>query len=412
MQTIVPAQRALEFGIYRDGDNNLDASQGEVVKQALDVSAKDPSIGFAVEDTTRSLDSGRFAPGARDDKALHTLDFNLVDGQVDHAHTGPARDMASEENLARFVAHTLDEAQKSGAKQTWIDLVDHGAGDGGGLEADSTHHVMPMPKIAQAIADGVALHAKEHPDDAGRSIDGVVANQCLMASLGFADALSGVGVKYLAASPETMLSPGTPSTVAEAIAKHENDPDAMAKAVVGNVMRTRYGDAGDSFGPAAAFDVLDLDPQKVATMRASVKALNDAMTGAAHDPGARAALRDDIDSVDGMVRFPESKGLPWHADRPAIATYDALAKDTRLGDDVRAKALAAERNVDALVLAHRESHGFAPFGGSDYSDAAGPTVHLPTAKNQIDPWAPAISETDNAFYKATDAGNFTNALIA
>ena len=141
-----------------------------------------------------------------------------------------------------------------------------------------------------------------------------------------------------------------------------------------------------------------------------MKSLNDAMTAAAHDPAARAALRDDIDSVDGMVRFPQSKGLPWHADRPAIATYDSIASDTRLGDEVRAKALAAERDVNALVLAHRESHGFAPFGGSDYSDAAGPTVHLPTDKKQIDPWAPAISETNNAFYKDTDAADLVNAL--
>lgn len=49
----------------------------------------------------------------------------------------------------------------------------------------------------------VALHAKEHPEDAGRTIDGVVANQCLMSTMGFADALSRVGVRWLAASPET-----------------------------------------------------------------------------------------------------------------------------------------------------------------------------------------------------------------
>jgi hypothetical protein len=399
--TIMPAQRALEFGIYRDGDNNLDLSQNEVLRQAIDVSAEDARIGFAVEDTTAGRRNG----------ALHTNDYSIAGGRIGDAHAGAAHDMASETNLAHFVAHTLDEAQKSGAKQTWIDLVDHGAGDGGGLEADSTHHVMPMPKIAQAIADGVGLHAKEHPEDAGRSVDGVVANQCLMASLGFADALSGAGVRYLAASPETMLSPGTPSTIAEAIASHEDDPQAMARAAVGDVMRTKYGIPGDTFGPAAAFDVLDLDPQKVATMRSSVKAFNDAAAAAAHDPAARAALRDDVASVDGMVRFPESKGLPWHADRPAMATYDAIASDRRLSDDVRGKASAAERAVDALVLAHRESHGFAPFGGSDYADAAGPTVHLPTDKKQIDPWAPAISETDNAFYKATDAADLVNALV-
>jgi hypothetical protein len=62
---------------------------------------------------------------------------------------------------------------------------------------------MSMPDMAKAIADGIALHRKEHPEDANRTVDGVVANQCLMSTMGFADALSRVGVKYLAASPET-----------------------------------------------------------------------------------------------------------------------------------------------------------------------------------------------------------------
>lgn len=62
--------------------------------------------------------------------------------------------------------------------------------------------------------------------------------------MGFADALSHAGVRYLAASPETMLAPGVPSDVAHAIAAHQNDPKAMAKAVVNDVMRTTY-DAAD-----------------------------------------------------------------------------------------------------------------------------------------------------------------------
>jgi hypothetical protein len=60
-----------------------------------------------------------------------------------------------------------------------------------------------QPDIAKAISDGVALHAKEHPEDAGRNVDGVVANQCLMATMGFADALSHANARFLAASPET-----------------------------------------------------------------------------------------------------------------------------------------------------------------------------------------------------------------
>ena len=380
--TAIPSQRTVEFGIYRDGDNNLDASQSEVVRDALRVGARDPSVAFTVEDTT-----------SRGERGLHTNDFDIQNGTIANAHIDRAHDMSAEPNLAQFVARTLDNAQRDGAKQTWLELVDHGGGDGGGLQ---THdgRVMSMPDMAKAIADGEAQHAQAHPEDAARHVDGVIANQCLMDTLGFADALSHAGVKYLAASPETMVSPGVPSKVAHDVAAHANDVDGMAKSVVADVMRS---------GSAAAFDVIDLAPDKISAMDCGVKALNDAMAAAARDPATRAALRDDVKSVDGMVRFPGSQGLPWHADRPAIATYGAIAGDTRLNGDLRAKARVAEQAVDALVVAHKESRSYEPFGGSDYRDAVGPTVHLPTTQGQIDPWASqGISETKNAFYKETD----------
>jgi hypothetical protein len=196
--TLTSPRRALEFGIYRDGDNNLDAIQESTLSQALQTSRADSSIQFNVQDTTRL----RIRGDSLVEGKLHTEKYTIQDGNVANATTGKAHDMSDRGNLARFVAATLDDAQASGAKQTWIDLVDHGGGDGGGLE---THDgsVMSMPDIAKAIAEGVALHAKEHPEDAGRNIDGVVANQCLMDTMGFADALSHAGVRYLAASPET-----------------------------------------------------------------------------------------------------------------------------------------------------------------------------------------------------------------
>ena len=178
-----PARRALEFGIYRDGDNNLDAIQSAVLGQALRTSQTDSRIQFTVEDTTRQ--HGR---------TLHTNDYTIADGEIGNVHAGKGVDMSDEANLARFVARTLDDAEGSGAKQTWIDLVDHGGGDGGGLQ---THDgsCMSMPDIAKAISDGAALHAKEHPEDVPRSVDGVVANQCLMDTMGFADALSHAGAE-------------------------------------------------------------------------------------------------------------------------------------------------------------------------------------------------------------------------
>ena len=383
----------LEFGIYRDGDNNLDSSQAVTLRQALESSRRDPRIEFTVEDTT-SAGTGE----------LRTDAFTLRNGGVGEAKIEPAHDMASEQNLARFVAHTLDDAERSGAMQTWIELTDHGAGDGGGLEADSTKHIMRMPQIAQAIADGVKLHAQEHPEDAGRTVDGVVANQCLMASLGFADALSHAGVKYLAASPETMVSPGVPSNVAEAIADGSGRPHAMADALVHDVMDQRYGPSFEQWSPAAAFDVLDVRRSKISTVERAVKTFNDAVAAREHDRAAVSAIRSDARSVDGMVRFPQAKpSMPWHADRPAIALYDAIAKDARLDDALRQDAIEAENAVGSLVLAHAETRSFAPFGGSNYTDAVGPTVHFPVTARQIDPWAPRVSETRNRFFNETDA---------
>lgn len=404
-----PSRRTLEFGIYRDGDNNLDAIQEVTLKQALDVSAKDGRIEFTVQDTTATH-------GGADGVARgtpHTNEYTIADGNVHGATIGKAHDMSDRSNLAAFVARTLDNAESSGAKQTWIDLVDHGGGDGGGLQTRDGS-AMSMPDIAGAIADGIAMHAKEHPGDAGRGVDGVVANQCLMDTMGFADALSRAGVKYLAASPETMLAPGVPSTVAHDIAAHAGDPEAAARSMVRDVMGTKYGigdDPEERFGPAAAFDVLDLDPEKMARAEAAIKRFNDDVSRAASaDHGVRDAIRDDARSVEGMVRFPGSDGLPWHADRPAIALYSTIASDARLSRNVRDDARAAAAGVSDLVLAHKESHGFEPFGGSDYSDAAGPTVHVPVKRSQVDPWAPDMSETNNAFYKGVDQDKFTRVV--
>lgn len=386
-------QRTVEFGVYRDGDNNLDESQGVTLRQALQTSAKDPRIEYTVQDTT-----------AAGTGALRTDSFTLAGGEVGQASIGAPHDMASEKNLAQFVAHVLDNAENSQVKQTWIELTDHGAGDGGGLEADSARAIMPMPQIAQAIADGVKLHAQEHPEDAGRKVDGVVANQCLMSSLGFADELSHAGVTYLAASPETMVSPGVPSNVAGAIAENADDPRAMAKGIVGDVMHQKYGMGGQTWGPAAAFDVLDLNAIKVRTLEKAVKALNDDIVARKNDRKEIAAIREDAASVEGMVRFnAATPDMPWHADRPAMALYGSLASDARLDDGLRGAAKAAANSVASLIVAHQESRSFQPFDGSGYTDAVGPTVHFPVSAGQVDPWAPHVTETHNRFFAATDA---------
>ncbi len=403
-----PASRALEFGLYRDGDNNLDAVQAATIAQAIATSAHDRSIEFTIEDTTAR---DGFEPA----HVLRTESYTIADGKIaggGRVTVGPPHDMSTRSDLASFVAHTLDSAEFTKAKETWLDLIDHGGGDGGGMQsAHSATGIMREDDIAGAIADGVALHAKAHPEDAVRGIDGVVANQCLMATVAFASALSHAGVKYLAASPETMLAPGVPSSVAHDIAAHIGDPQAMAKGVVSTTMGASYGPSKrDGFAPAAAFDVLDLAPAKVGAATTDIAALDAALTHAAHARDTRAAIREDARAIDGMVRFPEGKHLPWRADRPAIALYDTLSQDGRLSGDVRAAAATARDAVASLVLAHRETDDYAPFDDADYSDAFGPTVHFPVAKNQIDTWAPQISETDNAFYKSVGAADLAKVI--
>jgi hypothetical protein len=399
------AARSLEFGVYRDGDNNLDDVQSLVIAQALQTSKKDGSIEFTIEDTTSRS-------GFEPKNTLRTESYSIADGTfTSSVKIAPPHDMSERGNLARFVGHVLDKAEAAGAKQTWVDLVDHGGGDGGGMQSDhSDTGIMRADDIAGAIADGVKLHAKAHPEDAGRGVDGVVANQCLMATVAFSSALSDAGVRFLAASPETMLAPGVPSSVAHDIAAHADDPAKMARAVVATTMNATYGPKGEGFKPAAAFDVIDLDPEKMKAVRDAVTTLNSALVSASEHRSQRAAIREDARAIDGMVRFPEGKSMPWRADRPAIALYDTFSQDGRLDPSVRAAASHARDAVAATVLAHRETDDFEPFNDADYSNAYGPTVHFPLTAKQIDSWAPVVSETDNDFYKSVGADDLTRAV--
>ncbi len=209
-----------------------------------------------------------------------------------------------------------------------------------------------------------------------------------------------------------MLAPGVPTTVAASIAGNLDDPKAMAQAVVAATMGARYGIGSEVFAPAAAFSVLDTSPQTMAEIRGRVKRLDDDLAKAlANDASIAPHVRADERAVRGMARCEKST-LPWRADRPAIALYEKLAADGRLPQKIRDDARAAADAVRHGVLAHRESRAFAPYGGIDYGDAAGPTVHAPLKHDQIDPWAPDVTETANAFWKAIDGQRLTDALVA
>jgi hypothetical protein len=397
------ASKPVVFGVYRDGDNNLDAEQARNITDFIKTTARNPELKVVAEDTT-ALPRSPFGDGD-----LRT-ESSVIQGGAQHVvRVTRPEDMSDRATLAAFVQRTL-EAKSSdpafGHADVWLDLVDHGGGDGGGLQSETSGGFMSIEDIGGAIADGRAAFRRAHPG-ADDSITGVVANQCLMATLGFADVLSRSGVRYLAASPETMLAPGVPSAaVADALTRGGDWP----KNVVDDTMRQRYGPSGDSYHPAAAFDVFDLAPAKIARAREAVRAFDDAAAKLPRSSDADRSLKADVRSVRGMVRFDHNADMPWHADRPAEAMYDSIAGDDYLPASLRAAAGAAAAAVRDLVLAHRESAHFGPFNSS-YTDAAGPTVHAPLSRRSFDSWADrGVTETHNNFYDAVDGREFARAV--
>jgi len=208
-----------------------------------------------------------------------------------------------------------------------------------------------------------------------------------------------------------MLAPGVPSAkVADALT---HGGPRWPQAVVDATMRARYGSGTDTYHPAAAFDVFDLDAAKIGAVRDAVTSFNDAAAALPHHGAAADALRElrsDLSSVRGMARFAHSSGMPWHADRPAIAVYDRIAGDARLPSELRDAATRASAAIGALVLAHGESGDFAPFHAS-YADAAGPTEHFPTVRRSYDSWADqGVTETHNEFFDGVDGRELARAI--
>lgn len=207
-----------------------------------------------------------------------------------------------------------------------------------------------------------------------------------------------------------MLAPGVPSAAfADALTRGASWPQAA----VDVTMRTRYGGGDDVYHPAAAFDVLDLDASKIGAVRSAIADFNHQVGALPHSQAGHEFARDirgDLRSVRGMVRFDHSADMPWHADRPAIASYEAVADDARLPDALRGAAKAAADAVAGLVLAHKESADFGPFHAA-YADAIGPTVHLPITRQSYDAWADqGVVETHNDFYDAVGGRDFARAI--
>jgi hypothetical protein len=59
--------------------------------------------------------------------------------------------------------------------------------------------------------------------------------------------------------------------------------------------------------PAAAFDLLDLDPDKRMVVETKVKTFNDAIAARAGNVAALRAVREDASSIQGRCAFPQRR---------------------------------------------------------------------------------------------------------
>ena len=166
-----PARHPIVFGVYRDGDNNLDAVQERNVTDFVATTAANPALKVVAEDTT-SLPRAPFHAGD-----LRTESSVIQDGKQRIVRVTNAHDMSDRATLAAFFERTLSEKASDvsfARAPVWIDLVDHGGGDGGGLEADSSGGFMSMEDIAGAIAAVVGYLVFGW----GEAVGGVVGAAC------------------------------------------------------------------------------------------------------------------------------------------------------------------------------------------------------------------------------------------
>lgn len=404
-------QVVLQYGIYRDGDNNLDQAEGPLIPQAVQVSAKHSNISMLVMDTTSYFDGHPSQNGPR------TYTYELYNGKISNLTIHPRQDMSKSGNLAEFIAdnyaeaHAIEKAHPGVKVETAIEIIDHGAGDAGAVfveEPDGTISHMTADDMAAAVRRGAQIHAQRDPSDHARNIEYLDMHVCFSNAMGVINSMSDAGVHYFIGTEETAIAPGTPTTVAADIADNILDPTLMGNAVVEDVLKTRYHAHGLTYGPVAAIDVLDIAPDKMRAAADAERQFNAlAIEEIRQDPRVAHRLINDARKIPGMQRDDPAAAVPWRADRPAIALYLEFESDPKLPAGLRAAAHNVAVRIAQLIVAHGETHNAVGFG-SDYRDVIGPTTRFPVSYAQVDPLQDQIVERNAAY----ENWSLQNALIS
>src|SRR5215470_6579393 len=97
-----PGRHPVVFGVYRDGDNNLDQAQERNVTDFVAATARDRSLKVVAEDTT-SLPRTPFGMGE-----LRTESSVIANGEQRVVRVTAPVDMSNRATLASFVERTLE----------------------------------------------------------------------------------------------------------------------------------------------------------------------------------------------------------------------------------------------------------------------------------------------------------------
>src|ERR1700720_599895 len=118
--SVPAASKPVVFGVYRDGDNNLDAEQARNITDFIKTTARNPELKVIAEDTT-ALPRTPFGDGD-----LRT-ESSVIQGGAQHVvRVTRPEDMSDRATLAAFVQRTLEAKGRGPAfakGPVWLEWV-------------------------------------------------------------------------------------------------------------------------------------------------------------------------------------------------------------------------------------------------------------------------------------------------
>lgn len=357
---VQPKQWTVLF--YMDGNNNL----APMARTSFDVLTKvgsNDDVNLVAEVSIKG--SGCVERGLVENKAR-------TGEAMSHKEVLPIKDMSSPDTLYDFL---VDSMKKYPAKHFALVMWDHGAGFMGSMADDYSGGILTNLKLAETL--------KKAAKDAGKSVELVNFNACLMGQMEVACDLEGTGAKYLTGSEEVEAGlrfplPGLDGTTPQRKVmedlekgikeKGEITPEELAKLYV---YEAKHQFGSKLFTPTQSAIALDRIPKVKATMDTLASLFIDEMK---RDPRMKKILRSDMNGTQHYLNFDIYQD-PYKDYRDLGHFAKVVAGDRRISSTpIKETAKQLLQAVQEAVVA--EHHSLESFSGEVMEDSSGLSTYL------------------------------------